>query len=165
MAIATILAARVFKRERVFRDRQNPLETMTDDMVLARYRFPKTAIINLLTLIEPQIARATERTHSTPLIIQLLTGLRFYATGSFFYVDGDIHGISKASVSRIMKAISAILANMATQTITFPSTANELDEIKQGFYETSRFPRVIGVIDCTHVQIKTPSENEGKKEF
>ncbi|CAF0807232.1 unnamed protein product, partial [Didymodactylos carnosus] len=50
--------------------------------------------------------------------------------------------------------------NMATQTITFPSTADGLDEIKQGFYATSQFPHVIGVIDCTHVQIKTPSENE-----
>ncbi|CAF1040674.1 unnamed protein product [Didymodactylos carnosus] len=163
MAIATILAARAFERERVFRGRQNPLGTMTDDMVLARYRFPKTAIINLLTLIEPQIVRATQRTQPIPPVIQLLTALRFYATGLF--VDGDIHGISKASVSRLMKAISAILANMATQTITFPSTANELDEIKQGFYETSRFQRVIGVIDCTYVQIKTSSQNEGKKEF
>ncbi|CAF0771695.1 unnamed protein product, partial [Didymodactylos carnosus] len=152
--------AKSLKRERIFQDRQNPMEMMTNDMVLARYRFPKTAIIDLLKLVAPQIVRATQRNNAIPPIIQLLTALRFYATGSFFYVDGDVHGISRSSVSRVMQDVSTILGKLAVDTIKFPSTANEQDEVKQGFYEMSKFPRVIGAIDCTHIQIKTPKENE-----
>ncbi|CAF0949183.1 unnamed protein product [Didymodactylos carnosus] len=160
MAITALLVAKSLKRERIFQDRQNPMEMMTNDMVLARYRFPKTAIIDLLKLVAPQIVRATQRNNAIPPIIQLLTALRFYATGSFFYVDGDVHGISRSSVSRVMQDVSTILGKLAVDTIKFPSTANEQDEVKQGFYEMSKFPRVIGAIDCTHIQIKTPKENE-----
>ncbi|CAF4495614.1 unnamed protein product, partial [Didymodactylos carnosus] len=56
-------------------------------------------------------------------------------------------------------------ADFASQTAKFPSTnwyVNELDEMKQGLSELSNFPRVVGVMDCTHVQIKTPSENQDK---
>lgn len=38
-------------------------------------------------------------------------------------------------------------------------TVNEIAECQLKFYENSRFPRVIGAIDCTHVKIQSPGNN------
>lgn len=44
-----------------------------------------------------------------PPSLQIMVALRFYANGNFQAVAGDLHGISKASVSRIVNAVSSTL--------------------------------------------------------
>lgn len=44
-----------------------------------------------------------------PPSLQIMVALRFYANGNFQAVAGDLRGISKASVSRIVNAVSSTL--------------------------------------------------------
>ncbi|CAF1199542.1 unnamed protein product [Didymodactylos carnosus] len=154
------LLRRALRRERIFFDTQNPMEMMPDDLLMARYSFPRKIIFKLLDIVEPLIRPGTGCSNSISALMQLLIALRFYVSGSLFNVDGDIHGVSKATVSRVVYRISCVLSEKVNNFISFPTDANEIDTIKQQFYDYSGFPRTIGIIDCTHVPIKRPVEND-----
>ena len=40
--------------------------------------------------------------------------------------------------------------------ITFPQTAQQIQDTQQQFFAYGNFPGIIGAIDCTHVPIQTP---------
>ena len=69
------------------------------------------------------------------------------------------HGISQPSVSRCIRTVTDALCYYATEYIVFRNQAKQLIN-QQRFYERSGFPRVIGCIDCTHVPILAPPQNE-----
>lgn len=92
----------------------------------------------------------------------LLLTLRFYATGSFLIVVGELSGVHYSTASRIIHKVSRSLAKLGTQFIKMPSTVSETSEVVRGFYEIAKFPRCIGAIDCTHVKIQSPGGNEAE---
>ena len=61
------------------------------------------------------------------IFFQVLTALRYYASGSFLKVIGDTMGTCKASASRSVHAGSQCLCSLAREWITFPSTPEELN--------------------------------------
>ena len=68
---------------RIVRDRSNPLEDLTSIEFKDRFRLRKDSTVGLLHLVESELVCDTERNHYVPPILQLLTALRFYATGNF----------------------------------------------------------------------------------
>ena len=56
---------RAIRRERVFLDRRNPLESMNDDKLIARYRFPRHTLLQIVDLVKDDVQRPTAR--SVPL--------------------------------------------------------------------------------------------------
>jgi len=44
-----------------------------------------------------------------------------------------------------------------------PSTPVAIPQTKFGFYKMHKFPRVIGVIDCTHIRIQSPCQDIGEQ--
>ncbi|KAL2085042.1 hypothetical protein ACEWY4_020560 [Coilia grayii] len=152
-----VLMERAVRRERVFRDRNNPLEVYNDDEIISRFRLTREAILRLTDELEDVLGPTTARSHSIPALLQLCTALRFYATGSFLNTVGDTVGLSKASVSRVVYRVSGALSERLPQ---FPVEPAELSRLKRGFYNISRFPNVVGAIDGTHVKIQAPFENE-----
>ncbi|XP_062587653.1 putative nuclease HARBI1 [Saccostrea cucullata] len=102
MAAAYILAQnrRNLRRQRIFRDRNNPLDYMPDADIIDRFRLPRHLILRLCAELNANLAHATSRSHALPTSLQIMVALRFYASGNFQTVTGDLHGISKASVSR-----------------------------------------------------------------
>lgn len=63
------------------------------------------------------------------------------------------------TASRIVKLVSHELATLRPQFIKFPESEEERQKVKQDFYDISKFPMVIGALDCTHVKIKSPGGN------
>lgn len=68
---------------------------------------------------------------------------------------GDFSGVSKASASRIVRRVSEAIAKLRPMFVKFPEN---LQTVIRGFYEIARFPRVTGVMDCTHVPIKSTGQ-------
>ncbi len=87
-------------------------------------------------------------------MVQLLVTLRFYATGPFQVVVGDLVGIHQSSVSRILEEVSNALVMSRGDFIQFPCEA-ELETIQAKLCHLGNFPGVFGSIDCTHIPFKT----------
>ncbi|MBN3303577.1 HARB1 nuclease, partial [Amia calva] len=97
----------------------------------------------------PNLERETARSHAIPVPLQVLTTLGFLATGSFQRELADRSGIGQSSLSCAMPAVWDGIIRMSTRYIRFPYDAVDQPNIN-----------VIGPIDCTHIAIKVPSEEE-----
>ena len=75
MAAAFVLLfqnERAIRRERIFRDRTQNLDTLSDSELICRYRFPRQSIIFLSDLLAPVLQRPTARSKSIPIHIQVI---------------------------------------------------------------------------------------------
>lgn len=61
------------RRERVFRDRGNPIDNFTDIELIARYRFP--TITGLTDLIKDRVQHPTSRSHAIPALVQVSSSI------------------------------------------------------------------------------------------
>lgn len=75
-------------------------------------------------------------------------------------MDGDLHAVSQASVSRIIADVSSALSRRAHHYIKFPTTNDDLRQVMRDFHAIAGFPNVIGCIDGTQIPIYTPKSNE-----
>ncbi|WAR13543.1 HARB1-like protein, partial [Mya arenaria] len=72
---------------------------------------------------------------------------------------GDIHGVSKSSMSRHLHDV-VLAINNRVDNIRFPEIDVERRSTATAFYRLSRIPRVLGAIDCTLIPITTPTTHE-----
>ncbi|KAK2821361.1 hypothetical protein Q7C36_020704 [Tachysurus vachellii] len=92
----------------------------------------------------------------------LCVALRFFANGSFLYNIRDAEHISKATVCRAVRKVCLALKRFLQIFVLFPGH-KPVRVIKEEFYRICRsnsLPNVVGCIDCTHIPIIAPSENE-----
>lgn len=61
---------RALRRERVFRDRIDPLDKFTD-LLIARYRFPRRRVLELTDLIRNAVQHPTSRSCAIPAHTQV----------------------------------------------------------------------------------------------
>jgi len=78
----------VMHRPRVFVDRTNPLEVLTEEEVFAKYRLRTQTILYLVDLCD-DVRRRTYRSFAIPVLLAVLTYLRFAATGAIQLMVGD----------------------------------------------------------------------------
>lgn len=68
------------------------------------------------------------------------------------------------SQSAIIRSISEICKitndRFLNKYIKFASTHEEIENVKRGVYEKHNFAGTVGVIDCTHVAIVLPPQND-----
>ena len=126
---------RFVRLERVFRDRSNPLEQLAREEVRDRYRFYPESIMILLQTITVGLESATNRSMPLPPLLSLLVTLQFYASGSHFIVIGDIHGVSKASVSRAIRKTTLLISSLIKEFVKFPTQQlDTLQAVKRSFF-------------------------------
>ncbi|XP_062569660.1 putative nuclease HARBI1 [Saccostrea cucullata] len=152
--MATILfMQRSLRKQRVFRDRSQPLDSFDDSKLISRYRFPRRIIFDLIDGVDEQLRPYTERSHAIPTQLQVLCTLRYIAKADFFSEVGDVHGVSKSSVSVCLPRVCQALCEHL-QNIKFPSSVHSLRKIKDEFHSIARFLNVVGAIDGTLIPIK-----------
>ncbi|KAM6979720.1 putative nuclease HARBI1 [Aplochiton taeniatus] len=149
------IVRRAFRRERVFKDRHDPLGH-SDIYLHERYRFSREGIIYLQQVIGRHIANCTERSAALTVTQMLCIGLRFFATGTFLFAVGDAENISKSTVCRAIRKVYLALKRYLNVFITFPGHA-KVNTIKEGFCAVAGFPNVLGVVDSVHIPIKAPT--------
>ncbi|XP_030045768.1 putative nuclease HARBI1 [Microcaecilia unicolor] len=146
-------------RPRLFRPRL-VLENMSDRKIVDDYHLSRTAIYELYQEIRHDIDPNTARSHAVPGMLKLLTVLQFLATGTFQHVLGGNSGVDQATVSRHLAQVLHAMKKCAHKHIAFPTGEDEQRVIKQDFYKIAGMPNVLGAIDCTHVALVPPVEQE-----
>ncbi|XP_047521314.1 putative nuclease HARBI1 [Pieris napi] len=139
---------------------QNPFELYSENEFKRRYRFFKHTVLNvILPLIITNLQPFNNR--GLPILpqLQILIALRFYATGCFQMVCGDLNSISQSSVCLIVNKVSAELSKLLPRFVNFP---RNMTTVKRKFEELGKsnthhgLNNIIGAIDCTHIKINRP---------
>jgi hypothetical protein len=153
--VMNLLERNSMRKQRKFRDRENPFD-FEDNILLLKYRFPRHALMAIIEKFRPFLTRKTLRSNAIPVHLQVLVALRFYASGSFQHVTGDVVNISQSSVCRVVNSITNLLCNISRNYIRFPSERHEMSLIQQKFQMANNFPKILGVVDGTLINIKSP---------
>ena len=148
------------RREKKYRIHDIDLTNFSEDELKSRFRFGRDSIIFLVELLREDLERPTSRNHALSPTVQVLAALRFFASGSFLQVIGDTVGLPKSTVSRTIRDVSAALIQKRNEFIHWPTTADEIQRVKEGFLRKGGFPGVIGCVDGTHIRLQRPSQNE-----
>ena len=136
-----------------------PYELFSDRELREGFRFGHAGIKYISDLLRPKLERVTRRGHALTVEQQVLTALRFFASGSFLQCIGDGMGIDKSTVSRVVTGVTDALVDIRQDYIKWPSET-EKGKVRQGFFHLGGFPNVIGCIDGTHVRIQAPKDDE-----
>ncbi|XP_023949706.2 putative nuclease HARBI1 [Bicyclus anynana] len=143
--------------KRYIRDCVNPIEFYGDMEFRRRFRFDKESLIrHIMPLLNSHLTRDTKRGLPIPPLLCVLAALRFYATGCFQTVCGDLVSISQPTICRIVLRISKILCSHVRQAVKFPLPGPQSSAVHQSFYAIAGMPQVIGCIDGTHIPINNP---------
>ena len=145
---------RAIRRERVFRDRSNPLDLWTDQQMYSKYRFSRLACLNIIDLLQDQLQHATRRNNALPPSLQVFITLRFLGHGSLTDDSGaEPHGVSVPTACRAVRRVVRALCRLQARFIKYPSTPNEVQRNQRTFMGVRGFPHVVGAIDCTHIRL------------
>lgn len=120
-----------------------------------RFRLDKQTVLHLCSLFGENIQPLTRRNRAIQAVDQLLIALRFFATGSYQRVIGDIFHVEQSTVHRIVHRVATEIAKLKGTYIKMPTTSEQLS-IAHEFYGIAGMPRIIGAVDCTHIKIKSP---------
>lgn len=101
-----------------------------------------------------------EMTQTLSMETKVLCALRFFATGSYQNLVGSDEsvGLSQASVSRCVCAVSAAIVAVGTEKgwVQFPTTAEEKAATKQDFLRLGNIDGVVGCVGGTLVAVTKP---------
>ena len=61
----------LIRRERVFRDRTNPLDFLNDTEVIERYRLPREFLFRLIDIVREDVEPDTNRSHALSAFTQV----------------------------------------------------------------------------------------------
>lgn len=115
-------------------DRENPLEIMPESEIYKRFRFRPTSILHITGLLNNFLARDTRRSCALTPLLQVLSTLRFLATGTFYSMVADtFKSISPSSVCRAVKNVCHGLCLISREIIKMP-TGNRAEEVKTEFF-------------------------------
>ena len=140
---------------RHLRDRLNPLEKYDDEDFRLRFRLTKDSVSDLVKILDKDLQHQTRRGLPLTPMQQVLIALKFYATGTFQRVIGNLFGVSVFAACTVIHKVSRAITKQKGLFLSFPEN---LADTKRKFYDVAHFPDVIGAIDCTHIRIKCPNK-------
>ena len=159
MAAYVFMRRRAMRRERVFRDRTHPLEEYNDELVYKRFRFHRQFIFGLAEELRQDVEFALPRKGALTPVLQVCLALRFYATGSFQSVVGDLIGVDQSTACRTITRVTDAVMLRVRDWVKMPTQA-QADHQKQKFNAMRGLPSVIGYIDGTRIRIQAPNQHE-----
>lgn len=124
----------------------------------AKCRFHRDYTIELVTELEPQIKRASQR-WSVPPLLQVFMTLEYLASNIFMDTVGELFGVDKSTASRVICRVVELLYRKAGDEVCFhdeETTRKPTQEIYQQF----GLPNIVGLIDGILVKIARPIEDE-----
>ena len=127
---------------------------------IANFRFRRQDIMEITDEISNDIELVNQ--HGTlPPLLQVMTVLRFYASGSFQIQDmcAELIGIHQSTASRAITRVTDALLRRVPGYVLMP-TQEEAENSKRKSFQRNGFPNAIGAIDGTQIRIQAPIEQE-----
>ncbi|KAK9687364.1 DDE superfamily endonuclease [Popillia japonica] len=150
------------RRPKIYNIKKNYLEIYDELDFFQRFRITKDTFRTLFAKIENLIRPATNRGGSIQPVIQVLLALGFYACGNMQKSCADFSGVSTSSACRIIRKVTEAIATLRPHYINMYETNAELNRSAEAMYQITRFPRVIGAIDCTLIKTQSPGGEEAE---
>ena len=146
---------RGLRRERIFRDRTQPLDIYNDLEIYQRYRFTRLGCMHVIDRLQVHLEHPTNRSRALSPSSQVFIALRFYASGSKSALAecASLHGCSKSSASRALRRVTTALVNIRNHEVRFPTTPAAVTTAQREFFNVAGFPQVVGAVDGTLVGI------------
>eukprot|EP00918_Siedleckia_nematoides_P028797 GHVU01061968.1.p1 GENE.GHVU01061968.1~~GHVU01061968.1.p1 ORF type:complete len:270 (+),score=11.72 GHVU01061968.1:285-1094(+) len=94
--------------------------------------------------------------------VAILVTLQYLAYGDRQRTVAALHGLSQASASRCIRAVIRAVAAQKKQWIVFPTTPPHIDRVARAFQEQCGIVDVVGAIDCTHIPIRKPPDDDAQ---
>lgn len=138
------------------------LENLSDYEIKKHCGLDYHSIHDIIDIFEPLEG---QRISAVPLETKVITFLSYLRSGNFQYSLGTVGGTSQSTAGRIIESCADRLLRIAPQVINFPSDPTLINQTKLKFSRISSphgFPRVLGVIDGTHIAIKAPAQDEDR---
>ncbi|XP_013866096.1 putative nuclease HARBI1 [Austrofundulus limnaeus] len=130
----------------------NGQDTRTD------FRLSRKSLAVLMNLL------SRERRHGWGATIETLVFLFWLASGTSYRVVARAFDMPHSTVHRIVHRVTRQVVDIRHQVIHFPTTAEDLEAVGQGFAVLARhhaFRKAAGAIDSCHVRIKPPGGPDG----
>lgn len=134
-------------RTKIYFARKHPLVEFVEEDFQKRYRLSKAAVTDISQMLKARLEYLSNRNNPVPVVDQVLTAFRYYATGTFQSVISDLHGVHQTTCGRIVKRVTIALAEKSKDFISMPTSEDELRHAKLNFLNKHSFPNVVGVID------------------
>ncbi|XP_052785967.1 putative nuclease HARBI1 [Mya arenaria] len=143
-------------------ERRPNLDDLTNREIVDRYRLDRDGIDYVENILSRQITPKAYRNHAISARHKLLLTLRYLASGPIQLNDCDFHGVSQPTVSRVLVEMLNVLSDtrLVRQFISFPTDVADLRRNATIFEGIANFPKVMGLINGTHIRIRAPSEDE-----
>lgn len=146
-----------YRRRKIYRDRIN-FEFFLESVFIERFRVSRSTTEKILIFIGPLIDHRTTKNHALSAKQQILVALHFYGNGSQYHSIGDMHGIHKSTVCRVVNRVSkAVVRTIFPKYVRWPNDCSHIPVI---FRQIAGFPRVAGIVDGSLIPIIAPRANE-----
>lgn len=156
------LQNRVSIRNRIENRRRFSSFDLSDERFIELYRVNKVLARHIIERLRPYIHNS-QLNRGVKVEEKVLIALRFFATGSYQRCVGEHYNlnVSQTSVHRYIHEVTeSIINEFGEEYVKFPQTLEERRALKQKFMDKFQFPGVVGVIDCTHIAILKPQNDE-----
>lgn len=144
-------------------DRMN-IYDINDALFYKLFRFDKVTFKRICALIDYDLRRPTYRNRALESEVQLAAALRYYATGEFQLDAGFGIRISQPSAFRSVSNVGKCLNNLFDDFVKWPSDA-DLIHVKKIFHLKAGFPNVMGIVDGTHIRIRSTEQQYINRKF
>lgn len=128
--------------------RTSPLEALTDAHFLQKFRLSKAAVV----ILQNYLHNSVLSTSDIPLQLQLLTALRFFATGKVARAAG-VARLPTTRTRTVVGHVSSTLVNeLKDHFLDFPDTQQQ-ETFKADFQEIGQLVNVIGCINSIPIPL------------
>lgn len=117
------------RRNRIFRDKTNPLEVYNDIELYERFRFRRHQLLEIIDDLRGDLEYQFHQQGSLSPEMQVLIAIRFFASGCFQLVAGDTVNAHKSTVSRTLHRVATALRNRLNDWVIYPNQ-READQQK-----------------------------------